>query len=283
MGESGLVRLRDLLAGKRELLISYSGGLDSSFLASVARDVLGDRLICVMLDSRLVPRSELAMAEKRAQEMGIAYQVISVDPLSSPEFCASPANRCYLCKKIMCRALREEAARLGIEYVADGLNSSDFCDYRPGIHASEEERIWHPLVEAGMSKGDIRTAARDLGMEFWDQPASACLASRIPYSEPITAEGLARVEASEDFLRSIGFSGFRVRAHGSLARIEVSKDQMHHILENGQEVVEGLRRVGFSYVTLDLAGYRTGSMNEVLRDGVPGDWHASPRGAPQRR
>jgi uncharacterized protein len=259
-----LDELKKKLAQKEKILISFSGGVDSSLLAKVAGDVLGENAICAILDSETMPRSELANAEALARSLGINCMVAKYSIISDPDFIENPTSRCYLCKKASARMLKIVAAEKGIACIADGVNLSDCGDYRPGIKASNEEEIWHPFVETGISKEDIRRIAKQMGLPFWDKPSSACLASRIPYGDQITCVNLAMVEMAEDYLKGLGIRQVRVRVHGGVARIEVLEDEMEKVLLSRDRIAKELKKAGFKYVALDLQGFRSGSMNEVL-------------------
>jgi uncharacterized protein len=255
--------LRELIAQRESLLISYSGGVDSSLLIAIAREVLGDRCHAVLLESALVPRAAIREARKTAAELGVPLEVIPVPLLEEESFSRNPPDRCYLCKRASARILKERARELGIACVADGTGTSDLGEHRPGIRAAAEEEILHPFVEAGLTKEDIRAIARRRGYGFWNRPSAACLASRIPYGEEITPDRLRRIEEAEGVLRGLGFTQVRVRLHGPVARIEVMPGEMERLWKERKRILEGLRSAGFSYVTADLAGYRTGSMDEV--------------------
>lgn len=259
-----LKELKKKLAEKKKILISFSGGVDSSLLAKVAGDVLRENAVCVILDSETMPRSEVEKAEELARSFGINCLVVKYSIINNPDFVKNPLNRCYICKKASARTLKIVAAEKGISCIADGVNLSDLGDYRPGIVASNEEGIWHPFVEAGISKEDIRELAKRMGLSFWDKPSSACLASRIPYGDRITGANLAMVEKAEDYLKSLGLNQVRVRVHGDVARIEVPEDEMVKVLLSKEQIARELKASGFKYVALDLQGFRSGSMNEVL-------------------
>jgi uncharacterized protein len=264
---SSMERLDDLkrrIAEKGRILVSFSGGVDSSLLAKVAHDVLGAGALCAVLDSETFPRSELESARDLARTLGLNLRIARFSILEDQEFARNPATRCYLCKKRSAQVLKDIAEEEGIACIADGLNLSDYGDYRPGIAACQEEGIWHPFVEAEMTKQDIREISREMGLCFWDKPSSACLSSRIPYGERITKESLGMVEEAEDYLRSLGLRQLRVRCHGSLARIELPREDEQKALARQEEIAAKLRAMGFDYVTLDLEGFRSGSMNEVL-------------------
>jgi pyridinium-3,5-biscarboxylic acid mononucleotide sulfurtransferase len=261
------VKLEDLkkrIAKAGKLLVAYSGGVDSSLLAKVAHEVLCDRSLAVILDSETMPRSELLQAIALANSIGLNYHVAEFSILSEEQFLENPVTRCYFCKKKSAAVLKGIAAARGISCIADGVNLSDYRDYRPGIAACDEEGIWHPFVDAAMTKEDIRSLAHSFGLSVWKKPSSACLSSRIPYGEPITQESLAMVEEAEEHLKSLGFGQLRVRAHGSMARIELQKPDMARAIDGSNEIARMLKAIGFDYVTLDLEGFRSGSMNEVF-------------------
>lgn len=256
--------LKKRIAEKGKLLVAYSGGVDSSLLARVAHDVLGDRALDVILDSETMPRSELLQAIALAKSQGLNYRVAEFSILREEQFLQNPATRCYICKKKSAAVLKSIAVEEGISCIADGVNLSDYRDYRPGIAACDEEGIWHPFVDAAITKEDIRVLAKSMGLPIWNKPSSACLSSRIPYGEPITQESMRMVEEAEEYLKSRGFGQLRVRSHGRMARIEVLKQDMAKAIDGSDEIVRVLKAIGFDYVALDLQGFRSGSMNEVL-------------------
>lgn len=255
--------LKKRIAEKEKLLVAYSGGVDSSLLAKVARDVLGDGALAVILDSETMPRSELLQAMALAKSQGLNCQVTEFSILADEQFLQNPANRCYICKKKSAAVLKSVAAERGISCIADGVNLSDYGDYRPGIAACNEEGIWHPFVDAHITKEDIRILAHSLNLPVWNKPSSACLSSRIPYGEPITPENLRMAEEAEEYLKSRGFGQLRVRVHGRMARIELLKQDMAGAIEESDGIARMLKSIGFDYVALDLQGFRSGSMNEV--------------------
>jgi uncharacterized protein len=256
--------LKRIIAGHGPMLIAYSGGVDSTLLAAIARDVLGDKSSCLLLDSPVVPRAAVEQAKQIAGELGLRFEIITVPLMEHGEFCKNPAERCYFCKKISAVHLRQRAGELGLDCIADGINVSDMGEHRPGLRASTEEGILHPFIEAEITKADIREIARDLRLPVWQKPSAACLSSRIPYGDEITTGKLRRIEEAEAYLASLGINQLRVRLHGNVARIEVHKEDMGKILDQQSAVAGKLRALGFSYVTLDLEGYRSGSMDEVL-------------------
>lgn len=258
--------LKATIAGHGPMLVSYSGGVDSTLLAVVAREVLMERTRCVLLDSPVVPRVAVEQAQTLARELGLVLDIIPVPLLQNAEFCANSPERCYFCKKILAGYLKSRAAELGLSCIADGIHTSDLGEHRPGLRASTGEGIVHPFIETGITKQEIRDIARMLDIPVWQKPPAACLSSRIPYGDPITGEKLRIIEEAEAFLAGFGIGQIRVRLHGNLARIEVHKEDWEKILEQRPAVTARLRSLGFAYVTLDLEGYRSGSMDEVLDD-----------------
>ena len=264
--ETKLAQLKSLLKGLGSVLVAYSGGVDSALLIDVAHEVLGDRALAVTAFSPVRPASETAQAESLVRQMGIHHILIETNELNDPSFVANDPQRCYYCKRGLLNQSKRIAAEEGLSWVVDGTNYDDLSDYRPGRRAAEEFGVRSPLMEAGLTKADIRHLAKSRGLPNWDKPPNPCLASRIPYGTPITAKLLGRISKAEESLAKLGLSQFRVRHHGDIARIEVSPDDMA-LLTDGKirlQVVEELRALGYRYVTLDLAGYRQGSMNEVL-------------------
>ncbi|HOV67789.1 MAG TPA: ATP-dependent sacrificial sulfur transferase LarE [Methanoregulaceae archaeon] len=262
--ESKLLALQREIERIGPLLVSYSGGVDSALLAVVAHEVLGERMACAFLDSPVIPRAAVAEAREIAREFGLPLMVISHDPLEIPAFVANPSDRCYHCKKALAPFLKREAAGRGFPTIVDGANCSDLGEHRPGLIASAEEDIIHPFVTVGITKPEIRAIARSLSLSFAEKPSAACLSSRFPYGDPITPTLLAMVEEAEEALRRTGFGQGRVRAHGRLARIEVPLSDLDRALRQAPDLVAALKAAGFAYVTLDLEGYRSGAMDEVL-------------------
>lgn len=244
--------------------IAFSGGVDSTFLLKVAHDTLGDRAVAITAATAAVPRQEQNAAAAFCQREGIRQLIYEIDLTDTEAFRTNPPDRCYHCKKALFTGMQALAATAGASTLAEGSNVDDTGDYRPGMIAIRELGIASPLLAAGLTKADIRTLSRQLGLPTWNRPSAACLASRICYGEPITREKLALVEQAEDFLAGLGLGQLRVRLHGSLARIEVLPEQFSLVLAHRQEITSTLRHLGCPYVTLDLTGYRTGSLNETL-------------------
>ena len=249
-------------AGK--MAVAFSGGVDSTYLAYKAHEVLGDDAIAVTIRSQVLIEEDFRWTVDFCRDNGIKQVVVDCDVFDSEQFENNPPDRCYYCKKMDFNAIQKAAEEYGITIVADGSNVDDTGDYRPGMRAMAELGIVSPLKEAGLTKNDIRQLSKEAGLPTWDKPAAACLASRFAYGEKITTEGLIRVANAEKFIKDLGFRGIRVRVHGNLARIEVAPEDKGRFLLNADEVTSKLMELGFSYVTMDLKGYRTGSMNEVL-------------------
>jgi uncharacterized protein len=259
-------RLRSVLGRYESMVVAFSGGVDSCLLAFTARVVLGDRMLAAVAATPSFPRSEEEDALAFLLEHGIPFERIVTREIENEAYRANAPDRCYHCKTELFEKLREVADSRGFAHVAYGANVDDAGDYRPGMSAAEEKRVAAPLVEAGLDKRLVRALAKSLGLASWDKPASPCLASRIPYREEVTREKLARVEQAEGVLRAQGFRVSRVRHHGDVGRIEVPREELARILDESvrETVVRGLRGAGFRYVTLDLEGFRSGSLNEVL-------------------
>lgn len=245
-------------------LIAFSGGVDSSVLAALAYMALGDRALAVTADAPTLAPGELEGAKRIAKEIGVRHLVIFYDELEEPEFAKNPVDRCYYCKKGLIRELKKIAQQRGINTIIEGTNFSDLKAHRPGHRAVTEEGIYNPYIEFGVTKEEIRGMARKLKLSIADKPSMACLSSRFPYGQAITREALKRVGEAEAYLRKMGFDVVRVRDHGGIARIEIMPDEMAQFLEIRDAVASELKRLGFAYVTLDVLGFRSGSMDEVL-------------------
>lgn len=256
-----LERLREKIASYGSLCVACSGGADSSFLAHVAYETLGDRALAVLIDSPVLARRDQAAAVEILERLGIRYEVVGENPFASPDFTANSTMRCYFCKKNNYALILDVAKRNGITLVADGQNADDaLSEHRPGMKAGREMGVVSPLAECGLTKEDIRRYSQQLGVSTWNKPANACLSSRIPYGSEITPGRLAMVEAAEEVLRQRGMEGCRVRWHGTIARIEAPREYFGAIL-HAREITEGIKSLGFKYITLDLEGFRSGSMN----------------------
>ncbi|WP_083768518.1 ATP-dependent sacrificial sulfur transferase LarE [Thermosediminibacter oceani] len=270
-----LERLKSCIKNLGRVVVAFSGGVDSTFLLKVCLDVLGkENVLAVTARSSTYPARELEEARKLAEKFGANHEIIVSEELDIPGFSENPPERCYHCKKELFGKLVAIARERGFNFVLDGSNMDDTGDFRPGMRAKDELGVLSPLKEAGLTKADIRALSREMGLPTWNKPSFACLASRFPYGERITAEKLSRVERAEDLLRELGFIQYRVRSHGDLARIEVSPDEIDRFFDKTlrEKVVSGLKGLGFIYVSLDLAGYRTGSMNEGLEEEEKAPW-----------
>ncbi|MHB9094309.1 MAG: ATP-dependent sacrificial sulfur transferase LarE [Eubacteriales bacterium] len=261
---SKYVRLREILCKMGSVVVAYSGGVDSTFLLKVAWDVLGPKAIGVMGISETVPGDQIVEARKMAEDMGVPFLTVNTQEFHQEEFVSNPKNRCFHCKSELFGKLWQVARERNIPYLLDGCNADDAGDYRPGMEAGQALKVRSPLLEAGLTKEDIRIKSRQLGLPTWDRPSSPCLSSRFPYGTRITVEGLTKVEKAESYLKTLGFSQVRARYHENVLRIEVNRDSMPGILELAGQVVAHMKSIGFNYVTLDLAGYRMGSANEML-------------------
>jgi uncharacterized protein len=248
------------------VLVAYSGGTDSAYLAWAAYQALGDRMLAVIADSPSLPRAELEAAEKFAGEHQIPMQVIRTSELQKPEYARNDSQRCFYCKDELFTVMAAARARLGFEHLAYGMNADDDSRFRPGQKAAAMHGAAAPLADAGLTKVEVRALAREAGLQIWDKPASACLASRIEYGRRVTEENLRQVEAAEAALHEMGFPQVRVRHHGEIARIEIARADLPRALEIGvlDRMTAAVRGAGFVYVALDTQGYRTGSMNDVL-------------------
>jgi uncharacterized protein len=260
-------RLFAVLSEYESILVAYSGGVDSAYLAWAANRARPGQVLCVTADSPSYPRRHRDIAEAIARQFQLPHEFVHTSELERPEYRANPSNRCYHCKTELYEHLSQLAHDRGFSVMVDGSNADDRGDYRPGRQAAREFGVRSPLDEAGLTKAEIRALARDAGLPIWDEPASACLSSRIPYQSEVTEAKLATIEQAEEIVRAQGFRVFRVRHHDTLARLEIGRDEMARALEPAinQALVTGLKAIGYKYVSLDLQGYRTGSLNEVLR------------------
>jgi uncharacterized protein len=256
--------LREILISLGSVLVAYSGGVDSTLLLRAARDTLGERVLAATIKGEVHPQWEVEEALQVARGMGVEPLVVELSVLDHPAFAANPPDRCYHCKRLIFTRLVETARERGLAWVVEGSNRDDLGDYRPGRRALEELDVRSPLLEAGLTKAEIRSLSRYLGLPTWDRPSLACLASRFPYGTALTAATLKQVDQAEAFLGKLGFGQRRVRHHGDIARLEIEAEDWPILLENRQRIVACLHELGYTYVTVDLAGYRTGSMNEVL-------------------
>lgn len=261
-------KLKSILEECGSAALAYSGGVDSTFLARVAVETLGDKMLLVTATSPTYTQDELEQAKRMAAEFGGRFIVIETDEFNDPVFLTNPPDRCYLCKSELFTKLNAIRREQGLKFLLDGSNADDVSDYRPGGRAAKECSVRSPLREAGLTKSEIRELSKSLGLETWNQPARACLASRFPYGEQFTPEAMRMVAEAEAELYSLGLSLVRVRSHAGIARIETTPEEIHILTDdkNRERIAAKLRSLGFSYVTVDLQGYRTGSMNETLTD-----------------
>ena len=270
MDQDSRIKFASLCRGLRDtgkIVIAFSGGVDSSLLLKVACKTLGKGVLAVTAVSEVTPEHEIVEAGRLASQIGVRHQIVGSAEMSDPRFTSNPTDKCYICKSGRFGMLRELARNEGIRIIADGTNADDHRDYRPGMKALKEHGIQSPLSEAGLTKPQIRMISRHLGLPTWNKPASACLASRIPYHHPITAEKLHQIDEGEAFLRQMGITGpIRVRHHDVIARIEVDSSQMAILCENAnrRRLTEFFNHLGFRYVTLDLEGYAMGSLNREI-------------------
>jgi uncharacterized protein len=258
--------LYELLRGMRRVIIAYSGGTDSAYLAWAARQVLGDSAVAITADSASIPESHKRDAERFARRHGIRHEYIETHEFDNPDYARNHPDRCFHCKDELFTCLDEVGRERGFEHIIYGVNVDDLGDYRPGQGAAKKHEVKAPLVDAGLTKAEIRELSRLAALETWDRPASACLSSRIPYGTAVTRENVKTVEKGEDAIRELGFRQFRVRYHGDLVRIEVAPDELERALtaQTARAFTAIFKPLGFHYVTLDLEGYRQGSLNEGL-------------------
>ena len=270
--EAKLDRCREILQGLGRVAVAFSAGVDSTFLLALAAQTLGARnVLAVMGISPSLAQRERQEGLRLTRDLGVELVEVPTAELDDPMYAANPANRCFYCKSDLFRRLREIATERGFAAVLSGANADDRGDFRPGLEAGELLGVRNPLMEANLTKDEIRAASREMHLETWNKPAMACLASRIPYGQEITAEKLSRIEQAEYALKDMGFPQCRVRDHGQLARIEVPSSQIIRAAELSETITAALRQLGYVYVALDLCGFRSGSMNEVLRGAAEKD------------
>jgi len=269
-------KLEELLKGMAPVIVAFSGGVDSSYLAWKAHQILGTQALAVTAESPSVPSQQRRMAAQIVNQFGLNHKIVHTRELERAEYSANPSNRCYYCKNELFAVLRAIAAECGPATILDGLNADDLGDFRPGRKAGEEHHVRSPLLEAGLNKNEIRELSRRAGLPTADMPASACLSSRFPYGVPITEEMLKIVDQGEESLRAMGFRIFRVRHHDRMVRLEFGPEELKKALnpEMASVLASTFKALGYNYVTLDLEGYRTGSANEVLSAGETGKFKA---------
>lgn len=267
MAKKGLKELNNILLLMGKVLVAYSGGVDSTFLLKAASDILGQNVLAVTADSPTITRKELSFAKKTARELGVRHEVINTEEMECRDFVDNSPSRCYWCKNELFTKLNKIADSYGIKYVLDGSNYSDKSDYRPGLKAARELKVRSPLMEASLTKKDIRQILKSWDLPVWNKPATACLSSRVPYGQKISVELLEKIEKAEDELHRLGFYHVRVRDHDDIARIEIGEKDFSKIIEKNikDEVSRLLKEIGYKFIVLDLEGYRTGSLNEALQ------------------
>ncbi len=259
-------KLKALFTEMEQALIAYSGGVDSTLVAKIAYDVLGEKALAVTAMSPSLLPEELEDAKIQAATMGIRHEIVETNEMENPNYTSNPVNRCYFCKSELHDTLKPFAKKLGYPFVVDGVNADDLQDYRPGIQAAKERGAISPLAEVGVSKLEVRQLSQQLGLPWWDKPAQPCLSSRFPYGEEITVAKLQRVGRAEIYLRKLGWENLRVRSHGDTARIELASENIKDFVATTdlKTIVSAFQGLGFMFVTLDLEGYRSGKLNQVL-------------------
>jgi len=263
---SKLLALETRLRGLGSLMVAYSGGVDSAFLAATAHRVLGNQMLAVLADSASLARRDMKQASEFAHNLGMPLRVIHTEELDRPEYQRNDANRCFHCKTELFEGMKSLRAQLGFQNLAYGMNTDDTKDFRPGQRAAQQHEVLAPLADVGMTKAEVRALAKAAGYTLWDRPAAPCLSSRIEYGRTVTREVLAQIERAEESMRELGFREFRVRHHGELARVEIARTEMPRALsmEMLDAITAEVRKAGFQYVTLDSSGFRSGSMNAIL-------------------
>jgi pyridinium-3,5-biscarboxylic acid mononucleotide sulfurtransferase len=263
-------KLKEILAGLDSVVVAFSGGTDSSLVLKVAHDVLGDQAVAMTAVSASLPASDRLEAAQIARQIGAQHILVESAETSDPAYLENTSNRCFFCKKETYGKLAAYAQQHGFHVIVDGTNADDLGDFRPGRKAASEFHVRSPLLDAGFSKAEIRRLSKELGLPNWDKPAAACLSSRIPYGTTITLEALSQVERAEALLHNLGLRQLRVRHHGTVARIEAEPEDFPRLLEHRQEIVNSLKAIGYTYVSLDLAGFHSGSMNAGLLNAQAG-------------
>jgi uncharacterized protein len=260
-----LNKLKRILKEMGSVLVAYSGGADSTFLLKVAKDSLGDKVLAVTANSLTYPREELVFAKKIARRLGVRHKIVRTHELKDQRFLSNPVKRCYFCKNQLFGRLKQIALKNRLNFVVDASNLSDKLDFRPGYKAKKDFQVRSPLEEAGFSKEDIRSSSKSLGIVTWDKPSLACLASRIPYGQRISPALLARIHKGESLLKRIGFKQVRLRHHNYSCRIEIPARAMPTLIKKRILIATGLKKLGYNYITLDIEGFRSGSLNEVIK------------------